>query len=193
MEPMFGGIVADILIFGLCGLLGGFGLGLLHESGIELPRRRRKREDDNSETYYLDFGFLADMFIGALAAVVTYALNPPATSTQLIGASLVAGLGGAGILKGYIEARRNQALTQIANEALDLADAGIPGAPKPQRPAGATSPASSPAPTSPAAPPSAAAPSASVSGLDAPVTPSLMRERDARIRTLRSQLREVSK
>ncbi len=189
MEPMFMSIAMDIAIAGLCGLLGGFGLGLLHENGIELPRRRRKLEDDNSQTAYFDFGFLADMFIGGLAAVVVYALNPPATGTQLIGTSLVSGLGGAGILKGYIEARRNQALTHIANEALDLADS-TPSPPRPQRP---TSPASSPSPPSPPSAPGVPAPGASVSSLDS-VSPSVsIRDRDERIETLRAQLREVSR
>lgn len=179
MEPLFLSIVMDVIIVGVCGLLGGFGLGLLHENGIELPRRRRKVEEDSTVTGYLDFGFLADMFIGGLAAVVVYALNPPANSTQLLGTSLVSGLGGAGILKGYIEARRNQALSYIADQALDLADTTTPGSSSSRSGAPASPPVagmSVPSPSAPAAPvgmPPAA--------------------RDERIRTLRSQLREISK
>lgn len=138
MNALFGTTVADIVIVIACGLLGGFGLGLLHESGIELPRRRHKREDDQSTTAYLDFGFLADMFIGGLAAVIIYALNPPASSMQLIGTSIVAGLGGAGILKGYVENRRNQDLSQVASRALDMAErTGDVGAVRGQSVAGA--------------------------------------------------------
>lgn len=122
MNPLLGSLGLDIVAVIVCGFLGGFGLGLLHENGIELPHRRTVLEDNNSTpTPYLDFGFLADMFTGVLAALIVYALNPPASGVQLIGTSLVAGLGGAGILKGYVEARNNQLLAQIANEALDLA------------------------------------------------------------------------
>lgn len=122
MEPLLGSLGLDIVVVVACGLLGGFGLGLLHENGIELPHRRSMLEDNNATpTPYLDFGFLADMFTGALAALIVYALNPPASGTQLIGTALVSGLGGAGILKGYVEARNNQVLAQIADEALDLA------------------------------------------------------------------------
>lgn len=124
MTPLFGSVIADVLIVTACGLLGGFGLGLLHENGIELPRRRSVIGEDDQPTAYLDFGFLADVFVGAMAAVIVYALNPSAEPMQLIGTSLVSGLGGAGILKGYVEARRNQALTRIADEALDIASVG---------------------------------------------------------------------
>ncbi|HLV43415.1 MAG TPA: DUF4257 domain-containing protein [Aggregatilineales bacterium] len=129
MTALFGSVVTDVLIAAVCGLVGGFGLGLLAENGIELPRRRSKIESDASVTAYFDFGFLADVVIGAMAAVIVYALNPAATSVQLIGSSIVAGLGGAGILKGFVETRRNQLLGQVANTALDLADSRRPGDP----------------------------------------------------------------
>lgn len=129
MTALFGSIIADVLIAALCGLIGGFGLGLLAENGVELPRRRNKIESDASVTAYFDFGFLADVIVGAMAAVIVYALNPATTGIQLIGSSIVAGLGGAGILKGFVETRRNQLLGQVANTALDIAESQRPGDP----------------------------------------------------------------
>src|SRR5690606_17995648 len=117
MTALFGSVVTDVLIAAVCGLVGGFGLGLLAENGIELPRRRSKIESDASVTAYFDFGFLADVVIGAMAAVIVYALNPAATSVQLIGSSIVAGLGGACILNGFVETRRNPLLVRQANTA----------------------------------------------------------------------------
>lgn len=122
MQPLFSSLVVDVLYAAICGLLGGFGLGLLQEKGIEMPHRRSALgEGETAPTAYLDFGFVADMFIGALAAAIVYALNPPANQIQLIGTSLIAGLGGAGILKGYVEGRRSDQLTNIANEVMGIA------------------------------------------------------------------------
>jgi hypothetical protein len=127
MQPLFSSLVVDVLYAAICGLLGGFGLGLLQDKGIEIPRRRTALEEgDTTPTAYLDFGFAADMFIGALAASIVYALNPPANQIQLIGTSLIAGLGGAGILKGYVEGRRSDQLNNIANEVMGIAQ-GVVG------------------------------------------------------------------
>jgi hypothetical protein len=125
MESIFSTLWIDLLVVAVCGLSGGFGLGLLQESGIELPRTRKKTELRNGQevtvSTYFDMGFLADMLVGALAALIVYALNQPSTALQLIAIGITAGLGGAGILKGYIQSQRNQELAGIAQEALTLA------------------------------------------------------------------------
>lgn len=125
MEPQFGSLWIDLLIVAICGLAGGFGLGLLQENGFEVPRVRKvtekKDEVEKKTTYYFDLGFLADMLVGALAGVIVYALNPPSSELQLIAVGLTAGLGGAGILKGYVQAQKSQELSGVAQEALTMA------------------------------------------------------------------------
>lgn|SRR5574341_1034255 len=135
MQVLFGSLWADLVAAVLSGLIGGLGLGFLQEHGIEVPRRRSKVETvggtQSSVTYYLDLGFLADMGVGAIAAVIIYALNTPNSQLQLIGVGLTSGLGGAGILKGFVQARRNQELSGIAREAVALASVQMPDEPSP--------------------------------------------------------------
>ena len=140
MTTQFGSLWLDLLAAALAGLAGGFGLGLLQESGVELPRVRRKTETagetEVTVTHYFDFGFLADMLVGSIAALIVYALNTPASQLQLLGVGLTAGLGGAGILKGYVQAQRNQELSGLAQEALTLARMESGAAPVPAPGAG---------------------------------------------------------
>jgi hypothetical protein len=63
---------------------------------------------------FADLGFISDVLIGALAAVITYALNPPTGILQLIASATTAGIGGSAILKGYI---KGTAVRQQANRA----------------------------------------------------------------------------
>jgi len=106
MDPVFTALWIDLVVAAVFGAIGGFGLGLLQERGLEMPHLY-------SETgvTFADLGFIADVLIGALAAVITYALNPPAGLLQLLAATITAGIGGSAILKGYIKgtAAREQA------------------------------------------------------------------------------------
>lgn len=93
----------------LSGALGGFGLGLVQEKGLALPRLIRE-----SGVVFINLGFIGDMLIGALAAVLIYALNPPDSLLVLISTTIPAGIGGSGVFKGYLEG--TQAMIQ-ANRA----------------------------------------------------------------------------
>jgi Protein of unknown function (DUF4257) len=97
---------ADITFAILFGILGGFMLGLLQDKGLEMPHLSK-----TSGVTFVDAGFLADMFVGAAAAALTYALNPPTTKEKLFAVTFTAGIGGSGILKAYIKgtAAREQA------------------------------------------------------------------------------------
>nr|MBN1229824.1 DUF4257 domain-containing protein [Anaerolineae bacterium] len=136
IEPLMDTIWLDLLIAALFGLAGGFGLGLLQENGIELPRTCKKivkqEGEENKVTFYLDLGFLADMLVGALAALVLYALNQPGNILQLIAVAVTSGLGGAGILKGYVQAQRNQELGSVAQEAINIANMQAAAPPVPE-------------------------------------------------------------
>lgn len=99
MEGIFGTMWVDLGPAALFGALGGFGLGLLHEKGLELPRFHKE-----GKISFIKFGFLADMPIGALAAIIFYALIPQ-TATHLVAITATAGLSGSAILKGYISGK----------------------------------------------------------------------------------------
>lgn len=106
MNPVFATLSRDLVMAGIFGAIGGFGLSLLQEKGLEMPHLYAE-----TGVTFVDLGFIADVLIGALAAVITYALNPPAGTLQLLAATVTAGIGGSGILKGYIKgtAAREQA------------------------------------------------------------------------------------
>jgi len=102
---VFGSAAQDILWAAVLGSLGGLGLQLLQEKGLELPHLNV--EDDIT---FWNVGFVAPILVGALASVLVYTLNPPATGEILrfIGTALAAGIGGQAVLKSYVNG-------QIAN------------------------------------------------------------------------------
>jgi len=106
MDPIFATLWIDLVVAVLFGAIGGFGLGLLQEKGLEMPHPYTE-----TGVTFVDLGFIADIIIGALAAVITYAFNPPSGSLSLLAAAVTAGIGGSAILKGYIKgtAAREQA------------------------------------------------------------------------------------
>jgi hypothetical protein len=104
--------------------LGGVGYGLLQEKGLQIPRLYK-----DQKLRFLDLGFVASIVIGAIAAMITYAINHPDSIPQLIGTAVIAGIGGTGILKGYVngqaaqsEAEQVDHLTTLATQAANAAD-----------------------------------------------------------------------
>jgi hypothetical protein len=91
----------DLMKAALFGALGGFGLGLLQEKGLALPRPIRE-----SGATFVNLGFIGDVLIGALAAMLMYALNPPDGLLEMIATSIPAGIGGSGVFKGYLESSK---------------------------------------------------------------------------------------
>lgn len=104
MNGIFGTMWIDLGFAALFGALGGLGLGLLQEKGLEWPRRYQHHYKDGIVNF-TKLGFIADICIGALAGIIIYALNPPSGATQLVASTVTAGLGGSAILKGYINGK----------------------------------------------------------------------------------------
>jgi hypothetical protein len=103
--------------------LGGLGLGFLQEEGLEWPHRVKGR---------IKLGFLDDVFIGAVAAIIFYAINPPSAPTRLVASTITAGPSGSAILKGYvnsaIEAARVTKMVELANSYKETAYMAMTGA-----------------------------------------------------------------
>lgn len=124
MNSVFATLWIDLPVAFVCGAVGGLGLGLLQEKGLEMPHRY----EDTGITF-MDLGFIADILVGALAAIIVYALNQPAGVLQLFAAAITAGIGGSAILKGYIkdtaareQARRAETYKAVATAASKGAD-----------------------------------------------------------------------
>lgn len=98
MDLVLGTLWKDLLLAAALGAVGGMGLSLLQEKGLEMPHWHT-----DTGVNFADLGFIADVLIGALAAVITYALNPPSGILKLVSAGLTAGIGGSAILKGYVK------------------------------------------------------------------------------------------
>lgn len=109
MEVVLGTVWKDLLLAAVLGAVGGLGLGLLQEKGLEMPHWYTE-----TGVNFADLGFISDVLIGGLAAIITYALNPPPGILQLISSAITAGIGGSAILKGYI---KGTAVRQQANRA----------------------------------------------------------------------------
>ncbi len=87
-----------LLVIVLCGGIGAFASDLLTDGGRLEPIR--------SDEQGLLLGFLGKLIIGAVAAVVSLALNPSDEWWRLIGAALAAGVGGEAILLARVSARK---------------------------------------------------------------------------------------
>ena len=106
---MTGQLWIDLMAAALFGGLGGFGLGLVQEKGLALPRPVHE-----SGITFVNLGFIGDMLIGALSAVLMFALNAPGGLLEMIATTVPAGIGGSGVLKGYLEGTK---ATMQANRA----------------------------------------------------------------------------
>ena len=107
----------DCLASAGLGALGGMGLDFLQEKGLQLPWRDRSTDGKT----VIDPGFLAPMGVGALAAVIGYSMSQPADAARFVGAGLIAGLGGTGILKGYVNGKAAAQMSDQAQTALSVA------------------------------------------------------------------------
>lgn len=87
----------SILLAIVIGAIGGFALDLVQDGGLRGPSFGPR-----DSTWFLSLGFLSNMCIGALAAVITYSLNPPAELLPFIALTATAGVGGSAILKSYV-------------------------------------------------------------------------------------------
>ena len=92
----------------------------MQEKGLEMPRRYI-----DSHVKFIDMGFLADVFIGMLAAVIIYALNPPDSALQLIFITLTAGIGGSAILESYIKGTQATQHDRLSVQSMHLAEHAI--------------------------------------------------------------------
>jgi hypothetical protein len=99
--PLFGNnpyyIAIAILVLGA---IGGIVFALLMEKGLAWPYKETK-----DKQLIINFGFVADVIIGSVAAAVTYALNPPTGVMTLIVIGITSGIGGKAILTGYIKGK----------------------------------------------------------------------------------------
>jgi ribose/xylose/arabinose/galactoside ABC-type transport system permease subunit len=114
-ESVFSTLLIDLSVIAIFGALGGFGLGLLQDKGLELPR-----VDKEDNVRFADLGFIAAIGVGALAGLISYAVNPPSDVPKLVGLGLTAGVGGVGILKGYtkgtdLEEHKAEAAKEVAS------------------------------------------------------------------------------
>jgi hypothetical protein len=97
----------------ILGLIGGLGNSLLMQGNFAVPRVIKT---DGRTSW--DPGFLGNMFLGALAALVTYALDPgDKFSVRQVGIAVLSGIGGASILTEWMQ-RKDIRILEIKNEAL---------------------------------------------------------------------------
>ena len=123
MDPIFLTLWKDLLAAAAFGALGGFGLALLQEKGIEMPHWYKE-----TGVHFADLGFIADILIGALAAAIIYTLDQPKEMLQLLSVAITAGIGGSAILKGYIKgtaARQHASLAEMYRAAATDASRGV--------------------------------------------------------------------
>lgn len=95
-----------LLVFGL-GCIGGITLDLIQfKGGLEIPHCCRKGEPVNGEAKkcFFDLGFVAELFVGGVAALVVFGLNPGLTGLRLMAFSMLAGVGGGGLLLSFVNA-----------------------------------------------------------------------------------------
>ncbi len=107
-----------LMVFGL-GCVGGITLDLIQfKGGLEMPNCYRKGEPVNGEAKkcFFDLGFVAELLIGGVAALVVFGLNPGETLLRLMAFSLLAGIGGGGLLLSFV----NAALAKQAQAASKL-------------------------------------------------------------------------
>ena len=105
---VFGSSTVDYALIIVLGIIGGFAFALLLERAIVLPFIEMK----DGHTKW-NFGFVADLIIGGIAAVVAYSFNPPDTIQQFIAIGITSGIGGKAILTGYIETKKSQRLRDL--------------------------------------------------------------------------------
>lgn len=102
--PLFGSFFRDFAGIILLGAVGGIIFSLLMEKGLSFPFKVYEHD----KLTMINFGFLADLIIGSAAAVVLYALNPPASQLTFVVIGITSGIGGKAILTGYIKSKESE-------------------------------------------------------------------------------------
>ena len=87
MDTVLATLWKDIIVAAGLGAVGGFGLSLLQEKGLEMPHWYKE-----TGVHFADLGFIADILIGALAAVIIYTLDQPNEMLQLLSVAITAAI-----------------------------------------------------------------------------------------------------
>src|SRR5689334_5600093 len=97
----------SILLAIVLGAVGGFALDLVQDGGLQWPSAGEQDVAQLSvKAKVLALGSMSNIIIGAIAALITYALNPPTAILPFIVLTLTSGIGGSAILKSYINAKQ---------------------------------------------------------------------------------------
>jgi hypothetical protein len=102
--PVFGSFLRDFFVIFVLGAVGGIIFSLLMEKGLTFPFKVY----ENEKLTMINFGFLADVIIGGMAAALVYALNPPVSQLTFVVIGVISGVGGKAILTGYIKSKDSE-------------------------------------------------------------------------------------
>jgi uncharacterized membrane protein len=102
--PVFGSFIRDFIGIFLIGVVGGVVFALLMERGLTFPTKVYS----NEKLIRVNFEFFADVIIGALAAVIVYALNSPQSQQTFVVLGIISGIGGSAILTAYMKSRESE-------------------------------------------------------------------------------------
>lgn len=105
---LFGSLSRDFVVIFLLGAIGGILFSLLMEKGLSFPF---KVYHDDKLTM-INFGFLADVIVGGVAAAVVYSLNPPTSQLTFVVIGILAGIGGKAVLAGFVKSRESDEAQQ---------------------------------------------------------------------------------
>ena len=102
--PVFGSFLKDFFVIFVLGAVGGIIFSLLLEKGLTFPFKVY----ENEKVTMINFGFLADVIIGGMAATLVYALNPPVSQLTFVVIGVISGVGGKAVLTGYIKSKDSE-------------------------------------------------------------------------------------
>jgi hypothetical protein len=102
--PVFGSFLRDFFVIFVLGAVGGIIFSLLLEKGLTFPFKVY----ENEKVTMINFGFLADVIIGGMAATLVYALNPPVSQLTFVVIGVISGVGGKAVLTGYIKSKDSE-------------------------------------------------------------------------------------
>ena len=124
-DPLFGSLGVDLALAAALGAAGGLGLAVVQERSLEWPARQAARGEQPAR---VALGFISDLIVGAVAALVTYGVNPPSDAARFVSTLIVAGIGGTAILQSYVAdhaANRHQARATFQKTRADLLREGL--------------------------------------------------------------------